>query len=282
MSPRLSVWLIVLVVLFTFWANLPKLPTVPFFKDLLSKTTGQYPVRLGLDLQGGTECVLEAKMDNIDPEDRDNALTSAKDVIEKRVNLYGVSEAVVQSSRVGDQRRILVELPGANAIDNPCSSIGQTALLEFRELPASMAAVALDASGSATYTLDNTQSTGLTGKDLKRSAVGYGSGGTSSGPQVELTFTDEGAQKFADITKRNIGKPLIIFLDQQEIEHPNVSQEILGGQAVINGSFTAQTAKDLAVKLNAGALPISLTTLSQQTIPASLGNESIQKSLLAG
>ncbi len=278
----MSVWLIVGVVVFSFWANLPKVSGAPLFvRENVKTITGLFPLRLGLDLQGGTECVLQAKMEGIPSDSRDSALESAQQVIEKRVNLYGVSEAVVQTSRVGENRRILVELPGATAIQDPCSSIGQTALLDFREELATASATSAEASQSAQFTLENTKATGLTGQDLKKAAVAFGSTGTNTGPQVQLEFTTEGSQKFADITKRNVSKHLAIFLDNQFIEAPVVSQEILGGSAVINGQFTAQTAKDLSIKLNAGALPIALETLSTNTIPATLGTESVHKSILA-
>jgi preprotein translocase subunit SecD len=244
-----------------------------------------FPLRLGLDLQGGTQLVLETDMSQLPNEDKDNALDSAKEVIEKRVNLFGVSEAVVQSSKVGDSRRILVDLPGIKDMNQAQELVGKTALLEFREQNATAAA---EATQSAFFipTFQNTNSTGLTGKDLKKAQVTFSgsqqqitAGGTAD---VSIEFNSEGAQKFAEITRRNVGKPLAIFLDEMPVTWPNVNQEILGGNAVITGNFTPESAKSLAVQLNAGALPVPIKVIEQRSIGASLGQESINKSLVAG
>ena len=267
-------WLIMVLTLLAVWINLPPLGVlsgIPFIN--------KFPVKLGLDLEGGTELVLRTKMESVAREDRDTALESARQVIEKRVNLYGVSEAVVQSSKLGEERRILVELPGVKDVSTAVNLVGQTAQLEFREL---LATASAEATSSAVITFENTVSTGLTGKDLKKAQVTFGSSGTKAGPQVAIEFTAEGSEKFAAVTKRNIGKPLAIFLDSQPVEAPTVQQEIIGGSAVITGSFTAEQAKNLSIQLNAGALPVSIEILQQRLIGATLGRESIQKSLMAG
>lgn len=275
MQPRIILWLIILLTLLVVWVNLPPLGVLsnsPFIN--------RFPVKLGLDLEGGTELVLRTKMESIALADRDVALDSARQVIERRVNLYGVSESVVRSSKLGDERRILVELPGVKDTQAAVSLVGKTAQLQFREL---LATASAEATTSATITLNNTQPTGLTGIDLKKAQVTFGSaqkGG--SGPQVAIEFTTEGAEKFAAVTKRNIGKPLAIFLDEQPIEAPTVQQEIIGGSAVITGSFTPEQAKNLSIQLNAGALPVSIEILQQRLIGATLGAASIQKSLIAG
>lgn len=275
MQPKIILWLIILLTILVVWVNLPPLGVLsnsPFIN--------RFPVKLGLDLEGGTELVLRTKMESIAPADRDVALDSARQVIERRVNLYGVSESVVRSSKLGDERRILVELPGVKDTQAAVSLVGKTAQLQFRELPATASA---EATTSATITFNNTQPTGLTGIDLKKAQVTFGSaqkGG--SGPQVAIEFTLEGAEKFAAVTKRNIGKPLAIFLDEQPIEAPTVQQEIIGGSAVITGSFTPEQAKNLSIQLNAGALPVSIEILQQRLIGATLGASSIQKSLIAG
>ncbi len=239
-----------------------------------------FPLKLGLDLQGGTQLVLETQMDKIADGSKDNALESAKEVIERRVNLFGVSEALVQTSKVGNSRRILVDLPGIKDSDQATALVGKTAQLEFREISATVSA---DATGSAFFipTLNNTFPSGLTGVDLKGSQVTFGGSG-QGGPQVSIQFTSDGAQKFADITKRNVGKPLAIFLDDQPVSWPNVNQEIIGGDAVITGQFTTEEAKQLAVQLNAGALPVPIKVIEQRSIGATLGQESINKSIAAG
>lgn len=274
MKSKYLLWIIILITVVSLWVNLPSL-NFKVGNYNLSQFTGKFPIKLGLDLEGGTELILEAKMDKIDPKDKDTALESARKVIEKRVNLYGVSESVVQTSSVGSDKRILVELPGVKDSSAAASLVGKTAQLDFRELVSSPSAG--EATPSATL-----KPTGLTGADLKRSTVTFGQSGKSTGPQVSIEFTNDGAKKFADITKRNINKPLAIFLDNQLVSAPNVQQEIVGGSAVITGNFTTEEAKNLNIQLNAGALPVPIEILQQRLIGATLGAESVHKSLIAG
>lgn len=127
---------------------------------------------------------------------------------------------------------------------------------------------------------DPWKNTTLSGKHLERSVLQFDP--NSGEPVVSLEFNDEGGDLFAEITKRNVGKPVAIFLDGEAISTPNVNEEITGGQAVISGNFTVKEAKDLVRRLNAGALPVPVTLESQQTVGASLGKESLDKSLQAG
>lgn len=234
--------------------------------------TNKFPLKLGLDLQGGTELILQADMSRIDSSQRDSALESARAVLEKRVNLFGVSESVVQISKVGQERRILVELPGLKDASAAASLVGKTAQLEFREATQSAQALA-----------NMFTSTGLTGADLKKASVTFGTQ-AKVGPEVSIEFTPDGAKKFAEITKRNIGKPLAMFLDDAPISWPPpvVQQEIIGGNAVITGNFTPEEAKKLAIQLNAGALPLPIKIIDQHSIGPSLGEESLHKSLIGG
>lgn len=124
------------------------------------------------------------------------------------------------------------------------------------------------------------KSTQLTGQFLKTARVEFDP--NSGVPQVSLEFNDEGSRLFADITKNNVGKLVAIFLDGSPISIPRVDEPILSGQAVISGNFSLKEAKTLAQRLNAGALPVPINLISQTTIGASLGNESVQKSLVAG
>lgn len=277
MAPRKILWFIIIIPLLSILIDFPKLPKF----TVLNKTINfEFPLRLGLDLQGGTQLILQAQMDKIDPLDQDSALESAKNIIERRVNPEGLLEALVQTSKIGGERRILVEIPGLKDASAAGSLVSKIAFLDFRE-------VDKDASSSSLLTLDNTTDTGLTGKDLKKAQVTFGTSGSKTGPQVALEFTSDGAKKFADITKRNVGRPLAIFLDDISIYPfvgvaPIVQQEILGGNAVITGNFTTSEAKDLAVQLNAGALPVPIKILEQRSIGPTLGQESIEKSLIAG
>lgn len=284
MKSRWLLWLIIIVLGFSVFIDTPKnfIPILPkqlnFANSFLHL---EIPLKLGLDLQGGTELTLQTDMSKINPSSYDNALQSAKDVIERRVNLFGVSESVVQTSTVGSERRILLELPGLKDASAAANLVGKTAQLDFREIPASRSAEATQ-SAYAVYFYSVT--TGLTGADLKSAQVSFAgsSKGVQSGPQVGIDFTDQGAKKFAEITKRNIGKPLAIFLDNEMIEAPTVQSEIDNGSAVITGKFTVETAKGLANLLNAGALPVPIKILEQRTIGPSLGQQSINKSVMAG
>ena len=128
MASRKILWFIVFVVLLSIFIDLPKLPN---FNILGQSMSLDFPLKLGLDLQGGTQLVLEAQMDKIELQNRDSALESAKNVLEKRVNLYGVSEALVQSSKIGNQRRILIELPGLKDASSAAQLVGKTSHLDF-------------------------------------------------------------------------------------------------------------------------------------------------------
>ena len=280
MRPRILPWVILVITILSIVIDLPKLPTLKFLDKQFELS---FPLKLGLDLQGGTQLILSTEMDKIDSQNRDTALEAAKEVIEKRVNLYGVSEAVVQTSKIGEERRILVELPGIKDASSAANLIGKTAQLDFRELPATLSAQEAQATQSGIPLIYLSKDTGLTGADLRKAQVTFGGTQTgNSGPQVAVDFTDEGAKKFAEITKRNIGNSLPIFLDGQPISAPTVQQEIVGGSAVITGQFSTQEAKELAIQLNAGALPVPIRILEQRLIGPTLGQESVNKSLVAG
>lgn len=239
----------------------------------------------GLDLQGGTSLTLKADMKDVPEAQRQQALDSAKEVIEKRVNFFGVSEPVVQTAQAGqNDYRIIVEIPGVTDLNQAVSLIGQTAKLTFWEGGAASGSAEASASalpvGITQILGPNPKKTNLTGADLEQSSVTFDQ--STGKPQVQLVFTSKGAKKFGDITKRNVGKVVAIALDNQVIEAPNVSEAIYGGNAVITGGFTTDQAKTLAIQLNAGALPISLSILQQQAIGATLGAQSLQRSLTAG
>lgn len=237
------------------------------------------PIRtsLGLDLAGGSHVVLEADMKDIKPSDRIPALESAKEVIDRRVNFFGVSEPVVQTAIAEDSYRIIVELPGVNDVDRAIGLIGQTALLDFREYTNPDEATP---GAFVIPMLENTTSVGLTGKDLSRASMLFSQ--QTGEPEVELAFNSEGAKKFADATTRLVGKPIAIFLDEMPLTAPVVQTAITDGRAVITGTFTQEDAKTLALQLNAGALPVPVKPVEQRTVEATLGAESIAKSITAG
>lgn len=385
---RLTAVLILLLVAAAVAVDLPQGPDLRlggWFKEL--------KVHLGLDLKGGSRLIYDADLGQVPAADRLGALEGARDVIERRVNAFGVSEPLVQTSRSGGTERLIVELAGIQDIDAAIKQIGETPLLEFREegqpqtlddearaaaeqsnadqrrraedmldkarLPdADFAALAgefsedqgskekggdidfqrrdnlvepyanaifdtlkvgdvsselvespfgyhiikkteertLEDNGESvtevrsSHILFLTQSTepqptgfvttGLTGKQLKRAQVSFDP--NSGAPEVLLQFDDEGRQLFADITKRNIQKPVAIYLDGAPISQPVVQSEITIGEAVISGSFTLPEAKQLAQRLNAGALPVPISLVSQRTVGPTLGSEAVEQSAFAG
>lgn len=234
-------------------------------------------VKQGLDLSGGTHLVLQADMKGIEAEDKDKALEGAKTVIDRRVNLYGVAEPVVQTAKVAGDYRIIVELPGIKDINQAIDLIGKTAQLEFLEEEATPSA---ESSAAAQLFGPFTKKTNLTGKDLRRSEVTFNP--NSGEPQVSLEFNANGAKLFEEITKKNIGKQVAIFLDNQIISAPRVNEIISGGNAVISGNFKLEEAKNLSIQLNAGALPVPVKIIEQRNIGATLGQDSVQKSVRAG
>jgi len=242
------------------------------------KIQKKFSTHLGLDLAGGTQVSLEADMTGIAEADKQDSLESAKQVIERRVNFFGVSEPVVQSAVSGTTYRILVELPGVTNTEEALALVGQTANLEFREVieDASTASI----SAYLLPPLETTKSVDISGKDLKKSTIQFN---TQTGePEVGIQFTPEGTKKFADVTKRLVGKRLAIFLDEIPIMAPTVSTEIADGQGVISGGFTVDGAKQLSIQLNAGALPVPVKVVEKRTIGATLGAESVVKSTRAG
>ena len=222
------------------------------------------PFRLGLDLRGGTHLVYRADVSSLSAaSDISEAMSGLRDVIERRINLFGVAEPVVQTERVGGENRLIVELAGVFDIGEAIKAIGETPYLEFKELKG-----------------EDFVATKLNGKYLKRASVGFSQ--NLGAPEVFLEFNEEGAALFEEITERNVGAPVAIFLDGAPISMPTVQERISGGKAQITGKFTPDEAKQLVRRFNAGALPVPITLLSQQSVGASLGKEALLKSLRAG
>lgn len=246
--------------------------TFSFFGNPVSKT---FDIKQGLDIQGGTQIVLLADMQNIAEADRKEALESAKQVILRRVDLYGVSEPVVQTAVTPNDYRIIVELAGIDDPQRALQLIGTTAQLDFRlqqEVP--------EATSSVQAFLNSFTPTDLTGADLKRSSVEFDQ--QSGQPVVSLEFNAEGTKKFAEVTKNNVNGVLGIFLDGTPMMLPRINVPILDGRAIITGEFTVEEAKNLSIQLNAGALPVNIEVIEQRTIGASLGQDSVQQSIQAG
>ena len=221
----------------------------------------------GLDLAGGSHLVFEADTSQLAEEKRKVALEGVRDVIERRVNLFGISEPNVQVSNFEGKERVIVELPGIKDTKEAAGLIGKTAQLIFAEISGE----------ESEATLIPTE---LTGADLKSADVVFDQ--TTGKPVVSLEFSDEGGKKFAALTEKNIGKPLPIILDNELVSQPVVQEVITGGRAQITGDFTTDEAKKLSIQLNAGALPVPVSLVEERTVGATLGAESITRSVKAG
>ena len=237
------------------------------FKNPLDYLSGASQWRLGLDLVGGTHLVYEVDMNQVASGDRDSVIAGLKDIIEKRVNLFGVSEPQVITAKESGAYRLIIELAGIKDIQSAINMIGLTPLLDFR-----------DVSGTGTST--EFIRTNLTGRYIKSAKVDFNQ--NTGAPYISLEFNSEGAEIFERMTEANVGKPLAIFLDNDLIEMPTVQEKISGGKAQISGKFTLQEAKTLVKRFNAGALPAPIKLISQQTIGASLGQESLKRAVYAG
>ncbi len=405
---RNKFWTIFAVICFiTLLVFLIDYPTIPEWVPG-NKWFADQKIHLGLDLQGGTQLIYQTDTLNIPEDQRIAAVEGARDVIERRVNVFGVTEPLIQTAKAGKEWRLLIELPGIKDVHTAIEMIGETPILEFKEqapardltieekkqieeynqqalqradnvlqqalkpdadfsqlakeysedsgsnqnggdvgwfsrgmmVPEFEKAVFDDLSeGETTSSLVKTafgyhiikktderikepdikvevekiegaevqtepvkevrashiliatqseemtqgvnwQYTGLSGKQLKNSFVSFNSQTNES--EVSLEFNDEGAKLFSEITKRNIGQPVAIFLDGLPLSIPVVREEIPSGRAVISGTFNLKEAKELAQRLSAGALPVPIKLISQQNIGPSLGRISVEKSFMAG
>ncbi|HNW96481.1 MAG TPA: protein translocase subunit SecD [Candidatus Paceibacterota bacterium] len=243
--------------------------------------------RLGLDLSGGTNLVYQVDTSQIPEADRSAVVSGLRDVIEKRVNLFGVSEPRVETAEVNGSHRLIVELAGVKDIKDAIQLIGETPFLEFKEQrtqeETNLILEKQKANDAAYLSVDpyfTPAVPALTGQYLKSAQLVFDK--TTYEPYVGLQFNDEGAAIFEELTGKNINKILAIYLDGQPISLPTVGGTISGGEAQITGSFTTDEAKLLVERLNAGALPAPITLVSQQSIGASLGEHSFNVSIKAG
>ncbi len=225
------------------------------------------PTKLGLDLVGGSRIVLQAQKPANVAEITNDMMSSLKAAIDRRVNAFGVAETIVQ--RIGKDR-LLVEIPNISDPEKAKDFLGKTAELEFKEQKKGFR-------GEETWV-----STGLSGKDLKLAKVGTDQ---SARWVVLIEFNSKGAKKFADLTRRLVGKPMAIFFDGELISAPVINETIAGGSAQISGGeggFKLAKAKEMVDFLNAGALPIPALIIEENSVGPTLGFDSIQKSKMAG
>jgi len=283
--PKKKVYLITIFILILafFLANL----TYPKYWNQSADWVGasflrlpEKPFKLGLDLQGGTHLIYEADLSNIAKEDYSSSMEGLRDVIERRVNLFGVREPMVQVQG----ERLVVELAGIKDPAEAIKMIGQTPYLEFREQKENYNEI-LEKNREVIETQegqieDPFKATILTGKYLKHSELGFDQ--TTNRPLVHLEFNDEGAKIFEELTGKNVRKILAIYIDGIPISTPVVQEKISGGKAQITGQFTVEEARTLSRNLNAGALPVPIKLISQQSVGPILGKISLEKSLKAG
>jgi len=283
MRPKLKAFLsligIFLLAASAFWIVYPKGSKINL-SPLKINFKRVFKVNLGLDLQGGSQLTYQADFKDIPQNDRAESLNGIRDVIERRVNSFGVSEPLVA---VSGSDKIVIELPGIKDVNEAIKQIGETPQLEFRTSTGEELTAQPDESGNVTIDpLANWKATGLSGKQLKRATVDFQQGQGLNEVVVRLEFDDEGKELFAKITSENIGKPVAIILDGQILSAPIVQNAITDGTAIISGNFSTEDAKILARRLNSGALPVPVKLISQQNVGATLGKESVQKSLVAG
>lgn len=237
---------------------------------------------LGLDLQGGTDLVLQADLSQQPVGTGDEAMKGVQAILEQRVNAFGVVEPII--SLVGSDR-ISVQLPGVKDIEEAKNLVGKTAQLDFRELELDPSGVPLrDDQGKekwkkATGKLEDGSDAALTGKYFERKTAVVFNQQTNS-PEVSFQLTSDGAKLFEQISARLVKKPLGIFLDDELISAPTV-QAVLRESGVITG-LTLAEAQRLAIQLNAGALPVPISIIKERDVDATLGEDSVRKSIVAG
>jgi preprotein translocase subunit SecD len=222
-------------------------------------------LKLGLDLAGGVHLVFEADLTGIEDGRRQTAIGAVRNVIERRVNLFGISEPNVLVSSFEGKDRIIVELPGVHDADQAVELMGKTAQLQFAEV--------------GTDENPGLIPTDLTGAEIESADVVFDN--TTGNPAVSIKFTEEGGKKFAEITERNVGKVLPILLDDIVISAPIVQSKITG-DSQITGDFDINFAKELAIQINAGALPVPVKIVEQKNVGATLGSVSVEQSISAG
>lgn len=261
----------------------------------------KFPFAYGLDISGGTHLVYKADVSSLSFIEQSDSVDALRDVIERRVNLFGVAEPVVQIEKIGfagtsREYRLLVELPGVTDIAKATAMIGQTPVVLFKterqkaetdEILKAIKEWEESAKNKIAWKQNNLVSedpyfisTRLTGRFVKKATLQFDS--LVGEPTVLLEFNDEGAELFAEITKTNVGKTVAIYLDGAPISTPVVREEITGGKAQITGRFTPDEAKLLVGRLNSGALPVPIELISTEHIGPSLGKEALAAGIRAG
>ena len=269
--------IIIAICLFGLFINFPK--SLSFGGYTIKKPEISFrnlDLRYGLDLAGGASLMFDIDTSEIKEENFNNALESLKSNIERRINLFGLSESNVQISSQADKHRLIIELPGIEDADQAIEIIGQTAQLKFK----GEVEIAPEATESATIYDLFSHDTGIDGSHLLKSQVVLNQ--QNGQPEVQLEFNPEGQKLFEQATRDFLEKRVAIFLDDYLISAPVINSVITDNTAVIQGNFDSKSAKYLATQLNAGALPLSIKLSHQNEIGATLGQESIEKGIFAG
>jgi preprotein translocase subunit SecD len=288
---------LILITIFVTICTLISLPKIPieYYHPLINISTsiGGYSFKLGnnlydfrdfkkgLDIEGGMKIVINLDMSQIPENERDLSAQTVKDIVDKRVNLFGVSETESYISKSNSSYRLTLELPGHKDIEGAVSAIGSTAQLKFRSLKEG--AEWPPKSILEDFNINNYfEDSNVSGIDLVGSEVIFDP--TTNQPVIQLKFSNEGRQKFSELVKKNVEKPLGIFLDNQLIQAPIVSKDLASG--VVNDptitGVTLEEGKQISNLLKAGALPVPIEIIEQNLIGAALGEDVIFKSLIAG
>jgi protein-export membrane protein SecD len=248
-----------------------------------------FKFKFGLDLDGGSHLTYRADTSAVKNGDVAGAMDSLRKTVERRINVFGVSEPIVQVESGGlfseaqDSNRLIVELPGITDINQAVEMIGKTPILEFR--------LAGDASAQAELAVASSSEeiaaamakayipTGLTGSQLQKASLVFSQ--TSTSPIISLAFNPEGQQLLSELTKNNVGKAMAIFLDGNILSAPTIREEIPNGQAQITGQFTAEEAKQLVQDLNYGALPLPISLIETESVGATLGTNTLNAGVMA-
>jgi preprotein translocase subunit SecD len=303
---------IAVLILFSIWVDASQTIRIvnPFNQKVIYSR--DVPVRLGLDLRGGLQTLMEADLPADVPISQED-LKVAKTILENRANALGVSEVIMQTA--GD-RRIVAEFPGISNPEEVTASMKETGLLEFvdmgtkplpegtiietdygqsesatapTEVPATEAAATAEteteatpeegASPTETPEAPKVYHTVMTGAALSSASVTRDNLGQY---QIAFSLKPEATKLFADYTASHVGQYLAIVLDKKVISAPRIQSAIKGGEGVITGKFTYESANALAIQLRYGSLPIPIKIVESRTVGPTLGQESVRKSVLAG
>jgi len=244
-----------------------------------SKTLDFSDFKKGLDIEGGVRVVIKLDMSGVPDANKDSSAESVRDILNRRINYLGVSETSTYISKANNEYRIIVEIPGQKNLEGAIKSIGSTAQLKFKVLKPGLSWPITDTK----LTIDQIfVDSDVNGKDLIGSDVSFES--TKNQPVIQLKFSNEGREKFSNLVKQNVKKPIGIFLDNNLLQAPIVSEDLANGlttDPTITG-VDLETAKNISSLLRAGALPVPIEIVQQSLIGATLGQESVNKSLIAG